>query len=154
MTVTYRLLKLEQTDRLLRPWRRIRDTAKPRGGWIRAVREALGMTTVQLAQRLSVSQQAVAAFEKNEVTGKITLDSLAKLARAMDCRVVYAIVPHASSLTEMRRARARALAEQQLKRVSHSMKLEDQGVNAREEKRQLEQLTDELLRGSPKNLWD
>ncbi len=154
MTVTYRLLKLEQTDQVLRPWRHLKDTATPRGGWIRAVREALGMTTVQLAKRLGVTQQAVAAFEKNESTGKITLDSLAKLARAMDCHVVYAIVPNASSLTELRRARARARAERQLKRVSHSMKLEDQGVSARTEKHQLHQLTDELLRGSPKKLWD
>ncbi|MBI4203835.1 MAG: mobile mystery protein A [Betaproteobacteria bacterium] len=154
MTVTYRLLKLEQTDQLLRPWRRLTDTAKPRGGWIRAVREALGMTTVQLAKRLGVTQQAVTAFEKNEATGKITLESLEKLASAMDCRIVYAVVPNASPLAEMRRARARALAERQVKRVSHSMKLEDQGVGAREEKRQLEQLTDELLRGSPRKLWD
>lgn len=153
MTMTYRLLKLEQTDRLLRPWQRLKDATIPRDGWIRTVREALGMTTVQLAARLRVTQQAVAEFEKSEAAGKMTLESLNKLANALGCKLVYAIIPD-KPLAEIRHDRAVAKAQALLKTVSHSMQLEAQGVGKNEERRQLNRLVDELLRGSPRKLWD
>lgn len=153
MTATYRLLKLEQTDRLLHPWQRLKDAAIPRGGWIRTVREALGMTAVQLATRLRVTQQAVAEFEKSEAAGKITLESLNKLANALGCKLVYAIVPD-KPLAEIRHDRAEAKAQALLKTVTHSMQLEAQGVGKREGRRQINRFVDELLRGSPRKLWD
>lgn len=146
-------LRLEQTDDLLREWKRLRTASAPQGGWVRAIRESLGMTTGQLAARLGVTQQAIVELEKNEAKGKITLESLGRLANALGCRVVYALIP-GKSLAEIRRDRARTIAEKQLRRVSHSMKLEDQSVDAREEQRQLERLIRGLLQGSPKKLWD
>ncbi|MBI2152588.1 MAG: mobile mystery protein A [Candidatus Rokubacteria bacterium] len=148
-----RELRLEQTDAALAEWRRVRAQSIPKGGWVRAIRESLGMTTSQLAARLGVTQQAIVEFEKNEARGKITLDSLNKLANALGCRLAYALVP-SKPLAEIRRHRARTIAEQQLRRVSHSMKLEAQRVERREEKLQLERLVKELLQGSPKKLWD
>ena len=146
-------LRLEQTDATLAEWRRVRAQSIPKGGWVRAIRESLGMTTRQLAVRLGVTQQAIVEFEKNEAAGKITLDSLNKLASALGCRLAYVLVP-SKPLAEIRRDRARAIAEQQLRRVSHSMKLEAQRVEQREEKLQFERLVKELLQGSPKKLWD
>ncbi|MNC85395.1 anaerobic benzoate catabolism transcriptional regulator [compost metagenome] len=146
-------LTLNQMEETQRPLRRLAHTKLPSGGWIRTIREALGMTRVQLARRINVKPQTLADLEAYEATGKITLESLNKLAKALDCRVVYAVIP-SKPLAEVRRDRARALARRQLERVSHSMKLEAQGVGVREEKRQFQRIVEELLNGNPKKLWD
>jgi len=139
-------------DAKLVNWRRLAIDAAPKGGWLRAIRETLGMTTAQLASRLGVAQQAIAKFERNEAAGKITLESLARVAEALDCRVTYAVVSR-KPLAEMRRARALALAESLVKPVAHSMKLEAQGISDKETRRQRRELAEELLRGSSRKLW-
>lgn len=111
------------------------------------------MTQVQLAARLKVTRQTINDLERGEAAGKITLESLRRLAAALECKVVYAVVPD-KPLAEMRRDRARAKAEKQLKRVSRSMKLEAQGVSDREAKRQLARLVEQNLAESPRKLWD
>ena len=152
MTKSISNLRLTQIDSRISPWRRIRSDTVPRGGWLRAIREALGMTSAQLASRLGVAQQAIAKFERNEAAGKITLESLGRVAAALDCRVTYAVVSR-KPLADMRRARALAIAESLTKPVAHSMKLEAQGVSEKEMRRQRKELADELLRGNPRKLW-
>ena len=120
---------------------------------MRAIRDALGMSAAQLAARLGVIRQTVEDYERNEAAGKITLESLNKLASAMNCRVVYALVPE-KPLAEIQRDRARLLAEALMKPVSHSMKLEAQSTSKREEQRQRERLVQALLQSKPKKLWD
>jgi len=149
----YNMLKLEQTEDLLRPFRRIARASVPRNGWVRAIREALGMSAAQLAARLNVTRQSIADLERNEVSGKITLERLTKLAEAMNCRVVYALVPE-QPLAAMQRDRARMLADALMKPVSHSMKLENQSISKREERRHRERLVQTLLQGKPRKLWD
>jgi predicted DNA-binding mobile mystery protein A len=151
MAKTVSNLRLKQMDVKLANWRRLADAA-PKGGWLRAIRETLGMTTAQLARRLGVAQQAIAKFERNEAAGKITLASLARVAEALECRVTYAVVP-AKPLGEMRRTRALALAASLTKPVAHSMRLEAQGISDRETRRQRKELAEELLRGSSRKLW-
>ena len=145
-------LRLKQIDARLANWRRLATDTLPKGGWLRAIRETLGMTTAQLARRLGVAQQAIAKFERNEAAGKITLESLTRVAEALDCRVTYAVVP-VKPLAEMRRARALVLADALTKPVAHSMKLEAQGISDKETRRQREQLAEEFLRGSSRKLW-
>ncbi len=70
--------------------------ARPSRGWLKAIREALGMTTAQLGQRLGVVQSRVVAIEQAEAKGTVTLNSLEKAAQALDCRLVYALVPRQS----------------------------------------------------------
>lgn len=152
MPKTLSSLQLSQVDQRLAPWRRMANDVPPRGGWLRAIRKALGMSTAQLAGRLGVAQQAIVNFERNEAAGKITLQSLQRVAQALDCRVVYAVVPN-KPLVQMRRARAQALADQLVRPVAHSMKLEAQGVSDKETRRQRKELTDEILRGSARKLW-
>jgi predicted DNA-binding mobile mystery protein A len=125
----------------------------PRGGWVRAIREALGMTQAQLGVRVNVSRQSVQDLEKAEAERRITLDSLDRLARAMGCRVVYSLVPENGSLEDLRTRRANALAEALLQPADHSMKLEAQGVSASERERQRKLLAEALLRDSPRKLW-
>ena len=130
-----------------------RSSSPPGGGWVRAIREALGMTQTHLATRLGISRQSLQGLERAEADRRITLDSLDRLAKAMDCRLVYALVPEKGSFEDVRTRQAKALADALLKSTEHSMTLEAQGVSARESKRQRELLADSLLRGSPRKLW-
>lgn len=97
----------------------------PPRGWIRAIRDALGMTGVQMAARLKVRPQTLEALERSEASGTIQLSTLRRAAEALDCTLVYALVP-SSSLDGAVTARARRIAERELGRVAHTMKLEAQ----------------------------
>lgn len=147
-------LRLQQTEEAVQRFRPLIDSKPPRGGWVRAIREALGMTNVQLAKRLGIkAPQSVEDMQEYEASGTIKLKTLRKLAEALGCRLVYVIVPP-KPLEEMRQDRARVVAGRRLQRVAHSMKLEAQGVSDPEEARELERLVQELLAGNPKRLWE
>lgn len=152
MAQEYVKLKLKQTEELIQPFRRLVNAQTPRSGWVRAIREALGMSAQQLGARVRVKRQTIENLERSEASGKITLDSLNRIAGALGCRVVYALVPD-KPLEEMRRERAREIAESVVEPVSHSMRLEAQAVGKREEQRQKEELAQKLLQGNPKKLW-
>ena len=95
------------------------------GARVRAIRDALGMTVVQFARRLKIRPQSVEALERSEATGAIQLKTLRRAAEALDCTIVYALVPN-RSLEDAVRARARKIALRDLGRVAHTMKLEAQ----------------------------
>ncbi len=140
-------------DMRLNTFRNSDVLVKPPRGWVKAIREALGMTTAQLAIRLGVSQPRVVAIEKAEPSGSITLESLEKAAHALDCRLVYALVPR-SPLETLVQERATKLARRRLSKTSHSMVLEDQGVDAADEQEQIKQLAQRLLEKSGSKLWE
>jgi predicted DNA-binding mobile mystery protein A len=147
-------LRLEQIEETLRPYRRLLDLQLPRRGWVHAIKEALGMSNRQLAGRVGVkASQTVEDMQEYEVSGTIKLQTLRKLANALDCQLVYALVPR-KPLKQIRRDRARVVASRLLKRVSHSMRLEDQGVSKRMEDSELDRRVEKLLAGNPKALWD
>lgn len=106
----------------LKPEERFRAPPK---GWVRAIRDALGMSGVQFAKRLGVRPQTVEKIEKSEANGSIQLKTLRHAAEALDCTLVYALVPN-TSLEDAVRARARKIAMRDLSRVAHTMKLEAQ----------------------------
>ena len=103
------------------------DVERPPRGWIRALRDALGMSSTELAARIGVTQSRVPAMEQAEVSGSIRLDTLERAARALDCRLVYALVPN-SPLEDTVWNQARRRAVRHLADVAHSMRLEDQAV--------------------------
>lgn len=126
---------------------------RPPKGWVRAIRDALGMTTTQLARRIGVSQPRVVELEQAEVSGSITLHSLQRAAEALGCRVVYTLVPD-KSLAEIVRERAERVANLRASAVEHTMRLENQAVRDKNAARKLrEQIIDELMR-RPARLWD
>src|ERR1700691_1294509 len=126
---------------------------RPPKGWVRAIRDALGMTTSQLARRLGVSQPRVVELEQSEVRGSITLHSLQRAAEALGCRVVYALVPE-RPLAEIMQERAKRVADRQASAVEHTMRLENQVVRDRSAARKLrEQIIEDLSR-RPARLWD
>jgi predicted DNA-binding mobile mystery protein A len=124
--------------------------APPVRGWIKAVREALGMTSAQLANRLRVSQPTVVAMEQSEAKGTIQLATLRRVAKTLDCALVYALVPN-RSLEAMVRDQAREVARRRLQSVDHTMFLENQQVNPAD----LEAQIDAFVRDMPtRTLWD
>ena len=82
-----------QIDKRLNALRNADGLSTPPRGWIKAIREALGMTSTQLGRRLRVRQPTVFGYEKAEASKSITLESLERVANALDCRLVYVLVP-------------------------------------------------------------
>jgi len=146
-------LRIRQVDSSLGPLRQIQEVIPPDAGWARAIREALGMSIRQLAERMEVSKTTAATLERNEASGAIKLSSMRALARALECDLVYALVPR-TSLEETVRDRARLVAERTVRRVSQSMELEEQGIPVPEWERQVTELTERLLQDMPRDLWD
>lgn len=116
--------RLDERLALLKPENRLTPPPK---GWIRAIRDALGMTGPQFAARLKITPQSVGDIEKSEATGTIQLKTLHRAAEALDCTLVYALVPK-TSLEGAVKSRARRIALKDLQRVAHTMKLENQAV--------------------------
>ena len=127
--------------------------APPIRGWIRAIREALGMSSAQLAKRLGVRQPSAVALEQSEAKGTIELATLRRVAEALDCTLVYALVPN-QPLEKMVQKRAEKAAAERITRVDHSMRLEHQGLSRGELQAQHKRLVADLLRGNPRRLWD
>jgi predicted DNA-binding mobile mystery protein A len=148
----FRDLQLQQMDKLLASWKAAQLSARPRSGWVRAVRESLGMSAAAFARRLGMSHAGVRKLESAEASDAITLASLRKLAEALDCELHYALVPR-TSLRQHAQGRAEAVARERLRPISHSMALEDQAVQGPLNKRQLELAVKELLEGSRRELW-
>jgi predicted DNA-binding mobile mystery protein A len=124
--------------------------ATPPKGWIRAIRDAIGMTGAQLGKRLGMTPQGVVSLERSEASGTIQLNTLRRTAEAMDCVLVYALVPK-TSLTEMVDCRAREIAARALGRVSHSMALEDQQID-RDLERRIQNYIETAVRD--RDLWE
>ena len=96
MTKAFKDLMVRQLDEVLAPWRPLKDEGPPDGGWVRTIREALGMSQRQLAERMGVSKTTVNSAERNEARGTIRMDSLVALASGLECDLVYALVPRES----------------------------------------------------------
>ncbi len=140
-------------DKRLSPLMNADALTRPPRGWVKAIRDALGMTTAQLATRLGIAQPSVVGLEKAEASKAITLETLERAARALDCTLVYALVPR-QPLEQIVQERARERARERLRTISHNMALEDQRVRDDDEREQLERLVQKLLDGPGSALWD
>jgi predicted DNA-binding mobile mystery protein A len=122
----FRQLRLKQLDRALVPFQAAKANPRPPKGWVRAIREAIGISSNDLAERMGTSRQLTLQQEKAESEDRITLKSLRTLAQALDCDFVYALVPRTGSLEDLVDARARVMAKANVLGVEHSMALENQ----------------------------
>jgi len=127
----------ELLDNHFDEWQQLRTLARPPRGWVRAVREALGMSAAALGARLGTTAGAVIRLEQSEAADRIRLDTLRRAADALGCDLVYLLVPR-RPLTTVVRERARELARSQVKAVEQTMLLEDQAT------RQTSELEDRL----------
>ena len=146
-------LARRQLDKLFRQAHLESLRQRPTKGWIRAIRDALGLNVRQLAQRMRKTHSVVVRLEASEAADAITLGSLRAAAEAMDCTLIYAIVPN-RPLTETVRVRATAVANAQLARVHHTMRLEDQALDSNDLEEQRERLIQNILARGGSRLWD
>jgi predicted DNA-binding mobile mystery protein A len=127
--------------------------AAPPKGWIKAIRESLGMTARQLAARMGVAPSRIPAIEKAEVTGATTLRTLRHAAAAMNCAFVYAFVP-VEPLDDILRERATEKARNDVSRLDHTMRLENQALLKPDLDAERQRTVDLILAGSLRGLWD
>ena len=153
MKPLHKKLIQEQLDATLARLACMRDVQRPAKGWLRAIREALGMSGRQFARRLGVSAPWITALEKKELTGSVTINTMRQAAESLDCVFVYVVIPR-ESLEAIVRKRAEVLAEKRLARVSHSMLLEAQQLSDTEQQKALKAEVEALIRDMPKELWD
>jgi predicted DNA-binding mobile mystery protein A len=146
-------IKIKQLDRKLKRNISLSKIELPREGWIKEIRKALKMSYSQLAKRLSVTPNAIKKFEDSEMQGTISLNSLNKIANAMDCRVVYAFVPN-ESFEKIIDNQIDKVAEKMVQRVYHSMRLEDQNLSDEILKEQLNELKYDLKNNFSSKIWN
>ena len=143
----------EQLDTTLKLFKKVLPINRPHKGWIRAVRDAIGINGRQFAKRLGVHPSRVTEMEQAEISGALTLKSMQRAAESLNCVFVYGLVPR-ESLESTVREQVNKVAKERLKRTSHTMALEDQELSTAEKAKVLKELEDELLRNMPKYLWD
>ena len=146
-------LAREQLNSALQRFRPLLEVTVPPKGWIRAIRDVLGMSARQLADRLGVAQQSVTRIEKGELTGSLTLKTMRRIADGLDCVFVYALVPR-TSLADTVYKQAKRVACKRLAQASQTMTLEEQGLSKEENEQVLSDMIEELMDNPPTNLWD
>ena len=129
--------------------------ARPRRGWVRAIREALGMNGRQLAERMGIARSHLSQIEDAEARGSVSLQTLRRAADALGCDLVYAFVPRdVRTLDEMVHARARAVAERIVGDVSTTMALEAQSVAPDFQRREVGRVASERVHSMRRDLWN
>jgi predicted DNA-binding mobile mystery protein A len=152
MSSSLRALQLHQVDQMLTRWRQADLPPAPRPGWVRTIRDALGMPGRALAARLGISVPGLHKLESSEAEHQINLATLEKMAEALDCELRYALVPR-RPLHDQLQDRAVDVARAKLEPVAHTMSLEDQRVDARSAQLQLDLMVKSLLDGPRNKLW-
>ena len=146
-------LKLRQLDEVLLPLAGGALPVPPRHGWLKAIREALGITTRQFGRRVGLANSTIVQAEQGEAAGTISLGQLRRLADALDCEMHYMLVPRGSLATRVDQQADRK-ARERVAPLAHSMALEQQRAGSTFEELQVTAVKDELLRGRRSRLWD
>ena len=153
MKAKHKKLAREQLDATLKRFEPLKTLVPPGTGWVRAIRDALGMTGEQLAKRLNTNKQRIARIEQDEKLGKVTIKTLRSVAEAMDCIFVYGFVPR-DSLEQTVRNQARLVAKKLVTRSNQTMRLEKQELSEKEKEKSLNDLIENIINEMPKTLWD
>jgi predicted DNA-binding mobile mystery protein A len=143
-------LSRRQLDEALKNINAFAPNVAPRG-WLYAIRSALGMSRAVVAKKLGVTPAAVQQTEEREAALTISLASLQQAAQALDCHLVYAIVPNQSLMKTLHHAAEQA-AKKIMKSTSQSMALEDQALRTASWQHAYDELVEELEK-NPKLIW-
>ena len=147
-------LQFQQLNEKLDKLTGLQHLIVPPIGWIKAIRNVIGMSMEQLGKKLSITKQAVMDIEKREKNGAITIKSMQEIAKVMDMKFVYGFVPNAGSLDQMIETRALEMATKIVQRTSNSMKLEDQANSKERIEKAIKERAAEIINKTPKILWD
>ena len=136
-------LAMKQIERRLKNLRSIAKDANVRTGWIAYMRQAMSMTLSTLAKATGLSPATVQQIEKREKVGKVTIETMQKIAAAMECEFVYALIPK-QDLGDLLKEKAMARATRIVREADVHMTLEDQRVSEDIEDR-IERIAEDLL---------
>jgi predicted DNA-binding mobile mystery protein A len=156
---TFKKIEQEQAALIVNKVAALKRFTPPKLGWIRTVRMALSMSGASLARRLGLQRSSLAYLQKAESDDSITLKKLKQVADAMNCELIYAIVPKATlnnpkpSMNDILQAQADKKALEIVKRASNQMQMEEQGLNEKALKKEVERLSKQLLDKMPKDFW-
>lgn len=139
-------------DEKLLSYQKVKTVIRPKSGWVRALRQALGMTTEQLANKMGIQQSGVTLLEKREIDKKVTLETLERAAKALNCELVYALVPK-NSLEKTVDDQALFAAKNILARTTHTMSLELQEAGKAETEFHEKELAAEIKNKLDRRLW-
>ena len=147
-------LQIQQLNTKMLAYASLQKVAPPPTGWIKAIRNAIGMSMLQLGNRLSITKQSVQDIERREKDGSITIKALREAARALDMQLVYGFVPNDGSLELLIERKAKELATQIVMRTNNTMKLEDQENTKQRIEKAIQERTTIIKTEMPKTLWD
>ena len=147
-------LQFQQLNSKMLSFATLMQVAVPPTGWIKAIRTAIGMSMLQLGNKLSISKQGILDMEKREKDGSITIRSLKEIGRVLDMQLVYGFVPIDGSLDALIEKRATEIATKIVMRTSNTMKLEDQGNSNQRIEKAIKERAEEIKKEMPKILWD
>lgn len=139
-----------QTDENLA---QVSTVPRPAVGWVRAIREALSMTQLQLAKRLGITRGAVSKLETDEVANRVTLERLRRVADALGCELHYQLIPR-TSLADIISRQAQKRAAAKLARVNATQSLEASAVSSTVLSYQVKELADDMESQRAPDLWD
>lgn len=148
------LMIIRQLDKKLQVYNALAGVEIPSTGWVNVVRKALNMSLRQLGQRMKMSAQGVKDLEKRESDESISLKSLREAGQVLNMKLVYGFVPIGGSLEDMIEKRAYEIALKIVKRTSVTMSLEDQENTSERLKLAVDEMTQDIKKEMPKNLWD
>jgi len=148
MRPEFRSLRVRQLEKALTQFDAAKGLPRPQKGWLRAIREATGISLREMATRLKKTPTLAAKLEKSEAEYRITLASLRDAADALGCHLVYALVPKSGTIQDLAEQGARTKAAENVRAVEHSMALEDQAVGGIENK--IEEETRRILKKTEK----
>ena len=147
-------LQIQQLNTKMLAYASLQKVAPPPTGWIKAIRNAIGMSMLQLGNRLSITKQSVQDIERREKDGSITIKALREAARALDMQLVYGFVPNDGSLELLIERKAKELATQIVMRTNNTMKLEDQAISQKRIETAIKERAIAIKNEMPKILWD
>ncbi len=147
------LFVLKELDKKSKPFLELKNHKSFQNKWISSIREAIGMSSTQLAKRLGCSRFLIRRYEECEFNGSIKLSTLEKVANGMDCNLYYCILPRSNTFTDLVKARALLIAKQAVMKSLQNMSLEDQAAISEIED-QVELIMDQLMHQNLKKLWD
>lgn len=149
-----RKLLIEQLDQKLRPFQKAAMIQPPDRGWIHTIRTTLNMTMAQLGAKLNITRQGINKIEEREANGTIAINSLKEVAKALDMKLVYALIPIDGTIDNLIDKKAEKLAKRIVLRTNQNMKLEDQGIGDEKITETIKELADEIKREVRRSLWD
>ena len=143
-----RVLQIRALDKKTSDLKSAKKIVPQSSGWIKTVREVIGMTVSQLAARLGVTQPRITKMESNE--DNLKLSTMKKAAEAMNCEFVYYFKPK-TTFQNLVDEQAQKKAAEVLKTVNVNMALENQEIA---EDEAVKDFASDLINTKIKQIWD